>query len=161
MKKVMMVALVWMLSGALQPAQAEPLAPLANLDGMFEKMKVVSPAEREVPDASKVGIPAYPGSLFCTVKAGSMGKTAWSEVQLLSTDPYEKVTAWYRQKMGGWFCNEWSQGASFSCSDKDPGPAGYHDPETANVVNVSKTDVAIPCALPGVQTGIIINFQPD
>ena len=90
-----------------------------------------------------------------------MGKTAWSEVQMLSTDPYEKVTAWYRQKMGGWYCNEWSKGANSSCSDKDPGPAGYHDPEAANVVNVSKTDVAVPCALSGVQTGIIINFQPD
>ena len=67
MKKIMMVALVWMPSGVLQTARAEPLAPVAELDGMFEKMKVVSPAEREVPDASKVGIPAYPGSLFCTI----------------------------------------------------------------------------------------------
>ena len=159
MKRIVVTAIVLMFSVALGTARAEPLAPLAQLDGIFGGM--VSPAEREVPDLSKAGIPAYPGSQFCTVKTGGWGESGWSEAALLSTDPYEKVSAWYRKKMDGWYCNEWSKGMSFSCSDKDPGAAGNYDPETSNVVDVSKTDVSMPCTMPGMQTGINIRFQPD
>ncbi len=159
MKKIIVIALIIMLTGICGAVWAEPLAPLAKLDDMFGMM--VSPAEREVPDLSKAGIPAYPGSRLCTVKTGGWGESGWSEAVLLSTDPYEKVSVWYRKKMDGWYCNEWSKGMSFSCSDKDPGPAGNYDPETANVVDVSKTDVSMPCTMPGMQSGINIRFQPD
>ena len=159
MKKIVATALVLMFFATLGSARAEPLAPLAELDGRFGKM--LSPAEREVPDLSKVGIPAYPGSLFCTIKTGDWGETGWSEAHLISTDPYEMVSAWYRKKMDGWYCNEWSKDISFSCSDKDPGAAGNYDSETFNVVDVLKNSVSIPCALPGMQTGIAIRFQPD
>ena len=160
MNKFMMIMLVSILAGAFGQVRAEePLAPIAKLDDMFGPM--VDAAEREVPDTSAVGIPAYPESQFCTIKVGSWGEQAWSEVNLLSTSSYAEVIAWYRDKMDGWYCKEWSEGASFSCSDKDPGPAGNYDPETSNVVSVSKTDVAIPCTLEGMQTGITIQFQPD
>ena len=70
------------------------------------------------------------------------------------------VSAWYRKKMDGWYCNEWSKDINFACSDKDPG-VGTYDPETFNVVDVSKKDVSFPCTMPGMQTGIAIRFQPD
>ena len=160
MHKLMVFMLVSILAGVYGQVRAEePLAPMAKLDGMFGPM--VDAAERDVPDASVVGIPAYPGSQFCTIKIGSWGEHGWSETYLLSTASYAEVVAWYRNEMDGWYCKEWSEGASFSCSDKDPGPAGNYDPETANVVEVSNTDVAIPCTLAGMQTGIAIRFQPD
>ena len=160
MQKFMVIILVSILAGAYGQVRAEePLAPIAKLDDMFGM--IVDAAERDVPDASVVGIPAYPGSQFCTIKIGSWGEQAWSEIHLLSTSSYAEVIAWYREKMDGWYCKEWSEGASFSCSDKDPGPAGNYDPETSNVVSVSKTDLAIPCSLAGMQTGIAIQFQPD
>ena len=31
----------------------------------------------------------------------------------------------------------------------------------SNVVDVSKTDIAMPCVLEGMQTGISISYQPD
>ena len=157
MKKIVVTALVLMFSAALGSAWAEPLAPLAKLDGIFGEM--VSPAEREVPDVSKVGIPAYPGSLFCTIETGEWGESGWHEVSLLSTDSYEMVSAWYRKKMDGWYCNEWSKDQIISCSDKNPG-VGIYDPETFNVVEVLKTDVSL-CTMPGMQTRIDISFQPD
>ena len=158
MKKIVVATLVLMFSATLGSAQAEPLAPLAKLDGIFGEM--VSPAEREVPDVSKVGILAYPGSLFCVINTGDVGESGWSQAYLLSTDPYEMVSTWYRKKMDGWYCNEWLKDINFACSDKDPG-AGIYDPETFNVVDVSKKDVPFPCTMPGMQTGIAIRFQPD
>ncbi len=159
MKKTIVITLTIMLSGVFGLAWAGPLAPLARLDDGWGMM--LKPAERKVPDASKVGIPAYPGSLFCSITTGKWGEAAWSEVQILSEDSYEKVSAWYRKKMGGWFCHEWSEGLDFKCSDKDPGQAGNYDPETFNVIDVLKTNTAIPCVLPGMQTGITLSFQPD
>jgi hypothetical protein len=125
--------------------------------------RAVSPQERKVPDASEVGIPAYPGSQFCTIAKDKVSATAWSEVLLLSTESYEKISAWYLKKMKGWHCNELVKGSRLICSDKDPGPAGRygHDPETFNVVDVVKFNISIPCDVKGMQTSISINFQPD
>ncbi len=159
MRKILVLAMALIMTGVFGLAWAGPLAPLAKLDDGWGMM--LKPADREVPDASKVGIPAYPGSLFCSIKTGGWGESAWSEVQILSEDPYEKVSAWYRKKMGGWYCNEWVKNRSFTCSDKNPGSAGNYDPETFNVVDVSNIDVAIPCVLPDMKTGISIRFQPD
>lgn len=146
-------------AGLSANAVAGPLAPAADLDGKFSML--VKPQEREVPDSAKVGVPAYPGSLFCTVKTGKWGPGAWSEAHLLTTDSYEKVAAWYRDHLDGWYCKEWAEGVKSSCSDKDPGDAGNYDPETFNVVDVLQTGKAFPCVLPGVQTGITLRFQPD
>lgn len=159
MKKAIISGLVVVVSTVCGVAWAGSLAPMAKLDANFGMM--VSPAEREIPDASKVGMPAYPGSLVCSVTTGKWGEKGWNEIQVLSEAPYEKVTAWYQQKMKGWFCHEWSAGLAFKCSDKDPGPAGNYDPETFNVIDVLKTNTAIPCVLPGMQTGITLSFQPD
>lgn len=140
-------------------ALADPIASSAKLDKKFSMM--VSPEERKVPDSTVVGIPTYPGSQFCVIKTGESGKNGWNEIKLLSQDSYKKVSSWYQKKMKGWHCKEWIQGTNLSCSDKDPGPAGNYDPETFNVVDVLKTNVAMPCNVKGMQTGISIRFQPD
>lgn len=100
MKAILMVTLVGVLSATPGAAQPGSLAPEAQLDDKFGML--VGPEERAIPDDSLVGIPAYPGSLFCTVKKGEYGPTGWTEAQLVSTDPYENVSAWYKQKMKGW-----------------------------------------------------------
>ncbi len=156
-----MMILFLALLGAHIVAWAEPLAVSAKMEKMFAM--AVNPEERKVPDASEVGIPAYPGSQFCYIKKNDMSASAWSEVALLSTESFGKVSAWYQKKLKGWYCDELSKGARLICSDKDPGPAGRYgqDPETFNVVDVVKIDVAIPCVLKGMQTSITIKFQPD
>ena len=140
-------------------AWAGSFAPMAKLDDQFKAM--VMPKDREVPDASEVIMPAYPNSQFCTIDTESAGPDGWREVQLLSTDSYAKVSAWYREKMADWNCGEDSEGMDFSCSDQSPDFPGQYNPETANMVEVVKTNSSIPCVLPGMQTGIFIRFQPD
>lgn len=140
-------------------AMADPLAPSAPLDPMMGMM--ASPADREVPDASEVKIPVYPGSQFCTVKKGEWGPTGATGVQLLSGDSYERVAKWYVAKMKGWHCKEWAAGTQLTCSDRDPGEAGNYDYETFSVVEVMKQNVSIPCTLSGMQTQIKISYQPD
>jgi len=140
-------------------AWAGPLAPSAPLDeGMA---MAVPPEDRVVPDASAVGIPVYPGSRFCTVTQGRWGPKGAVEVRLLSAAPYAEVRNWYGKKMKGWHCREWGEGVLFKCSDRDPGPAGNYDYESFNVVKVVKTEVAVPCVLEGMKTGITISYQPD
>lgn len=61
-----------------------------------------------VPDKASVEIPPYPGArIYQTRPASEM--TANDEkmktlpyIKLLSTDPYEKVLAWYKEKMTGY-----------------------------------------------------------
>jgi len=155
------IVIVGLLLGSciVSNAVAEPLAPGADIDAKMAKL--VKAKDRVVPDTSEVKVPAYPGSKFCSIKKGKYGPTAWNTVLLLSVDSYEKVTAWYREKMGGWYCKEWSTGITSSCSDKDPGAAGNYDPETFNVVKITKSDRAFPCVLSGTKTLISIQFQPD
>jgi len=61
----------------------------------------------KVPDASKVGIPAYPGALvFQTREYGEMksnGKPYLAYVKLLSADPVDKVVEWYKKKLPNYF----------------------------------------------------------
>jgi len=140
-------------------AMAGPLAPSADVDGKMAMF--VKTQERQVPDSSEVGIPAYPGSSFCTIKRGKWGPGAWSEVHLLSADSYEKVAAWYRENLDGWHCKEWAPGLKTSCSDKNPGEAGNYDPETFNKVDILKTEKTLPCILPGLKTAITLMVQPD
>ncbi|WP_020675008.1 hypothetical protein [Geopsychrobacter electrodiphilus] len=159
MKKIIIFALFLMVFVACGMAWAGPFAPMAKLDDKFKSM--VQPKDREVPDAAEVVMPAYPNSQFCTIDPDSSGPEGWREVQLLSTDPYAKVSAWYREKMSDWHCLEETRGMSFSCSDENPDVPGQYNPETSNVVEVVKINVPIPCVLPGMQTGIFVRFQPD
>lgn len=161
MKKIMMMALFLTLSSANVTVWAEPLAASANLEKMFAAF--IPPEERHVPDVKDVGIPAYPESKFCTIKKNELSKTAWSEVHLLSTDSYKKVSAWYRNKLKAWRCEDLVKDESLICTDKDPGTAGPYvlDPETFNVVTVIKMDMSMPCVLQDMQTAISIKFQPD
>ena len=159
MKKTVIFIMVVTICAISSGTWAGPLASSAPVNKMYST--IVTPQERQLPDASEVGIPAYPGSQFCTITKGNWGKSAWNDIQLLSKDSYKKVSAWYRDKMKGWHCKEWAEGIKFSCSDKDPGPAGNYDPETFNVVDVLKNDMPDPCDLQGMQTGISIQYQPD
>jgi len=61
----------------------------------------------KVPDASKVGIPAYPGAvIFQTREFGQMksnGKPYLPYIKLLSSDPIDKVVEWYKKKLPAYF----------------------------------------------------------
>ena len=161
MKKQMIIVLFLSPLSFYAPVQAEPLAPSANLDKVFAMFAL--PEERQVPDAKDVAIPAYPGSQFCTIKKGEWGKTGWSSAHLLSTDSYDNVSSWYRNKLKAWRCDDLVKGESLSCSDKYPDHAGPYvlDSETSNVVEVVKMNVPVPCVMQGMKTAITIRFQPD
>lgn len=64
----------------------------------------------KVPDASVVGIPAYPGALvFQTRELGDMesnGQPYLPYIKLLSADPVEKVVEWYKTNLPAYFYQE-------------------------------------------------------
>ena len=159
MKKTAMMMTMLTVSGLAIPAWSAPIAEVAPLKKAMADL--IEPGERQVPDTGEVKIPVYPGSLFCTVNKGEWGASGWTEVHLVSRDSYEKVVGWYRENLPGWHCSEWAPGILFKCSDKDPGVAGVLDPETFNVVEILKNNKSMICDVPGVQTSITIDFQPD
>lgn len=85
-------------------ATAGPIAPMLPLNDFGKKSyaaegKTVADAEKELPTAEEVGIPAYPGS-----RVGMSGESngVLSMVQLLSQDSPDKVIAWYKEHLDGW-----------------------------------------------------------
>jgi hypothetical protein len=61
----------------------------------------------KVPDASVIGVPAYPGALiFQTREFGQMksnGRPYLPYVKLLSADPVDKVIEWYKKELPDYF----------------------------------------------------------
>jgi hypothetical protein len=58
-----------------------------------------------IPDVARVGIPAYPGAKIIrsfAVDAQPSGYEGLPILELISADDYEKVVAYYQQKLPSW-----------------------------------------------------------
>jgi len=91
-------------------AQAGPYAEKVNITSSSSPMGQLFIKDAKVPDASKVGIPAYPGAvIFQTREFGQMkgnGIPYLPYIKLLSSDPVEIVVNWYKQKLSSFFFEE-------------------------------------------------------
>jgi len=95
-------------------------SPLVEESASLTEMgkMTVKKSERIVPDKEKVGIPSYPDAKFCMLEK-EWGEKGWTTVTLLSTDSFETVKGWYRDKLKGWDCMNWGgQKTHFVCQDK-------------------------------------------
>jgi hypothetical protein len=89
---------------------AEPYAPKVDVPENADKnsLSVMVINAATVPDKSAVGIPSYPGArVFQTKGASEMqanDKTlkTFPYIKLLSTDPPDKIVAWYRNQLEGY-----------------------------------------------------------
>lgn len=84
---------------------AEPYADKIKVTSKTSAMSKMMIEGANVPDRDSVGIPPYPGAkIFQTRDVGEMSVndetfTALAYVKLLSTDPVEKVVAWYKEQL--------------------------------------------------------------
>lgn len=74
----------------------------AETIGMWPPVK-----ENDVPDKDKIIPPAYPGAIIIEINKPSMrdnqGKLmGLSTMELLTSDPYEKVSSFYKKNLPGW-----------------------------------------------------------
>lgn len=84
---------------------AEPYADKIKINSNTSPMSKMVIEGANVPDRASVGIPPYPGAkIFQTRDVGEMSandetfKTI-AYVKLLSTDPVDKVVAWYKEQL--------------------------------------------------------------
>ena len=87
---------------------AEPYADKIEITSSTSPMSKMMIEAAKVPDRASVGIPPYPGAkIFQTRDAGEMEvndeniKTI-AYVKLLSTDPVDKVVAWYKEQLASY-----------------------------------------------------------
>jgi hypothetical protein len=89
------------------PVMAEPYAPKVDVpnDAAKNSLSVMVINAAIVPEKSAVGIPAYPGARVCQTKtAGEMRANdkkyqTFPYIKLLSTDPPDKIVAWYKDQL--------------------------------------------------------------
>ncbi len=104
----MFIALLMIGGYASGSALAEPYADKLEIISSTSPMSKMVIEAAKVPDSSSVGIPAYPGArVFQTKGTGEMevnGKNykTLAYIKLLSTDPVEKVAAWYKDQLQGY-----------------------------------------------------------
>ena len=84
---------------------AAPYADKIEITSSTDPMSKMMINGAKVPDRASVGIPAYPGAkVFQTRVAGEMTMNdevyqTLAYIKLLSTDPVEKVVAWYKEQL--------------------------------------------------------------
>ena len=126
---VTIVAMSFLFCGAL--AYAEPFAPGVEIqDARYEELFPDTSREmaemmgrwpivnkEEIPDASEVAAPAYPGAvvvkLLGRARVGRSEYIGLASVQLVSTDTFEKVYDFYTKKLGGWNKKTFSSGSTY------------------------------------------------
>lgn len=74
----------------------------AEMAGMWPPVK-----DEDLPDKGAMKIPPYPGAVIVALNKPFMRdsqgkKMGLSTIELLSTDPYEKVLSYYKEKLPGW-----------------------------------------------------------
>jgi len=99
------VAIFLFLSGV---ATAEPYADKIEITSKTSPMNQMVIKASKVPDRSAVGIPCYPGAKILQTKDvsevemnGQKYKTL-AYIKLLSTDPVDKIAAWYKEQLKGY-----------------------------------------------------------
>lgn len=88
---------------------AEPVAPLSKYskDGLKlikQQNKSLEDLKKEIPSQEKVGIPVYPNATYASSMDG--GDSLPPSINLISSDPAEKVMKWYRENLEGWSYSE-------------------------------------------------------
>ncbi len=107
MNKLIAMIGVLMFSVVGSQALADPFAEKVKITSGTTPLGQMAIDNAKVPDASQVGIPAYPGALiFQTREFGQMksnGKPYLPYVKLLSADPVDEVVEWYKKKLPDYF----------------------------------------------------------
>ena len=126
MKKLSLISLIILLISVMSLTAAfaaEPYAPLhkftkkdfkrtfgnmgipikdAEMAGMWPPAKA-----EDVPDRGAIASPPYPGAVIVAINEPFMRdsqgkKMGLSTIELLSSDPYEKIVSFYKEKLKGW-----------------------------------------------------------
>lgn len=91
---------------------AEPVAPLLEMTEQGLKLvkaqgKTLNDVEAEIPSRENISLPIYPEAYFASHVEGAEGSstTMLPAVNLVATDPPEKVKEWYRKNLDGWTFN--------------------------------------------------------
>jgi len=96
---------LFMASASMNVA-AEPFAPRPQIPAdIVDSYQVQSARDSIIPEASRVGIPAYPGAVIIrtfAVKERPPKYEGLPIIELISTDDYEAVIAFYKKKLPSW-----------------------------------------------------------
>lgn len=108
MRKTVVMIGVLMFAFMGSQALAGPYADKLEIISSTSPMSKMVIEAAKVPDSSSVGIPAYPGARVFQTRGpsemevnGKKHKTL-AYIKLLSTDPVEKVVAWYKDRLKGY-----------------------------------------------------------
>lgn len=147
-----------------QMTLAEPFAPMAKMNDQGLKMQKLSgetEAERlqKVPSMEEVGVPPYPGAVIISIIIDESGQMM-PGLNLASTDPPEKVRAWYKEKLQGW---RWSEMLElfYQGEGELKNLAQVMTTPTINVLPMSSEAIDMRFSdVPGAQARIQITYQP-
>ncbi len=108
MKKAIIFSVWIIFTGYISTALAEPYAPKVEITASTTMMGQMVIKAAKVPDRSAVAIPPYPGAVILqTRQSGDMqtsdGRPYLPYIKLLSSDPIDKVVAWYKKKLPSYF----------------------------------------------------------
>jgi hypothetical protein len=94
------------LSGVSSPVLAEPFAPRAHIPAeVADSYQAKSARDAVIPQAARVGIPAYPGAVIIrtfAVKERPPKYEGLPIIELVTSDDYETVVAYYKKQLTGW-----------------------------------------------------------
>ncbi len=147
-------------------ASAEPYAPTALPTGGGLAKDIAETAKDHIPDKDAVEAPPYPGAKIVSAGGGSWAEYGGQRreilphVSLVSTDPPEKVAAFYKTQLKDWHhAKEYGMFDVFWKGRKDQQNMGA--PSVPTVV-VSDTDGSSPDEqhLTGLKTRIDVYYQP-
>lgn len=165
MRKIyLFLASVMLVAFFCQITLAEPFAPMAKLNGKGLKMQKLSgetEADRlqKVPSIEEVGVPPYPGAVIISIIIDESGQMM-PGLNLVSTDPPEKVRAWYKENLQGWRWSEMlelfyqGEGELKNLAQVMTTPTINALPLSSEAIDMRFSDV------PGAQTRIQITYQP-
>lgn len=108
MKKLIAIALALTFAGLSNLVMADPYADKIEITSGTNPMSQMVIEVAKVPDRALVGIPAYPDAkVFQTRDAGEMEMNdekvkTLAYIKLLSTDPVEKIVAWYKEQLNAY-----------------------------------------------------------
>ena len=103
----------WIVLAGHEKAFSEPVATLLEMKQAGHQLatnrgKNLEDMKKEIPSRERVGLPVYPGVFFASsVKGSDSGSVKMlPAVNLVATDPPEKIVAWYREHLDGWSYDE-------------------------------------------------------
>jgi hypothetical protein len=146
---------------------AEPYADKLKITSNTPEMSKMTIEAANVPNRAAVGIPPYPGAkIFQTRDAGEMEVNDESfktiaYMKLLSTDPVDKVVAWYKEQLPSYGHKDfygvswafWKGEASFNSMDMT------HTMTRENVLIGDATVIGYDGELKGAKSVIEVSYE--